>query len=146
MCCARRPVVDRALLAAKIAAVRDATTRVRAVLPASCEAFTTDRTTREVVVLNLFVAIQDCLDLATHWLADGGWDLPDTYGDVFNALAAHAVIPPDLAVRMGAAAAFRNLVAHQYGALDWRRVYDLARSDLGDLDTFCATLATEALS
>ena len=65
-------MVDRALLAAKIAAVRDATDRVRAVLPASVEAFTADRTTREVVTLNLLVAIQDCLDLATHWLADAG--------------------------------------------------------------------------
>ena len=107
-------MVDRALLAAKIAAVRDATARVRDVLPASAAAFVADRTTREVVVLNLFVAIQDCLDLATHWLA--------------------------------AAAAFRNLVAHQYGGLDWRRVYELAASGLGDLNTFCATLASRALS
>ena len=43
-----------------------------------------------------------------------------------------------------AAAAFRNLVAHQYGALDWRRVYALASSELGDLDMFCATLAKRA--
>jgi hypothetical protein len=44
------------------------------------------------------------------------------------------------------AAAFRNLVAHQYGALDWSRVYALAGSDLGDLDAFCARLAGQALS
>jgi len=62
-------VVDSALLAAKVAAVRDATARVRTVLPASVEAFVADRTTREVVTLNIFVAIQACLDLAAHWLA-----------------------------------------------------------------------------
>jgi uncharacterized protein YutE (UPF0331/DUF86 family) len=140
------PVVDKAVVAAKVAAVHDATTRVRQVLPASAEAFAADRTIREVVVLNLFVAIQDCLDLATHWLADSGWDTPSTYADVFNALAEHAVIPAELATRLAAAAAFRNLVAHQYGDLDWRRVYDLATSDLEDLETFCATLASRALS
>ena len=80
-----RAVVDRALVAAKIAAVRDATDRVRAVLPASVEAFIADRTVREVVTLNLMIAIQDCLDLATHWLADAGWEVPETYGDVFVA-------------------------------------------------------------
>ena len=137
-------MVDSALLAAKIAAVRDATARVRAVLPGSADAFAADRTAREVVTLNLFVAIQGCLDLAAHWLADAGWDLPGTYGDVFAALAEHAVIPRGLASRLAAAAAFRNLVAHQYGILDWRRVYALATSDLGDLDTFCATLAGRA--
>jgi uncharacterized protein YutE (UPF0331/DUF86 family) len=138
-------VVDSALLAARIAAVHDATARMRAVLPASAEAFIADRTTREVVTLNLPVAIQACLDLATHWLADAGWDVPETYADVFAALAEHAVIPRELAARL-AAAAFRNLVAHQYGALDWRRVYVLATSGLGDLDAFCATLADHALS
>jgi len=134
-------VVDRALLATKIAAVRDATARVRAVLPASVEAFIADRTAREVVTLNVFVAIQDCLDLAAHWIADAGWEMPETYGDVFAALARHGVIPPEIAERLGAAAACRNLVAHQYGALEWRRVHMLATSGLGDLDTFCAILA-----
>lgn len=135
------PVVDSALLAAKIAAVRDATARVRAVLPEAVEAFIADRTAREVVTLNLFVAIQSCLDLAAHWLADAGWDMPGAYADVFTTLARHAVIPDALAARLAAAAAFRNLVAHQYGVLDWRRVYALATSELGDLDTFCGTLA-----
>ncbi|MBI1959753.1 MAG: DUF86 domain-containing protein, partial [Candidatus Rokubacteria bacterium] len=69
-------MVDRALLAKQVATVRDAVTRIRAVLPASREAFEADRTAREVVVLNLFVAIQVCLDLAAHWLADEGWDVP----------------------------------------------------------------------
>jgi uncharacterized protein YutE (UPF0331/DUF86 family) len=137
-------VVDSALLAAKIAAVRDATARVRAVLPEAVEAFIADRTAREVVTLNLFVAIQSCLDLAAHWLADAGWDMPGAYADVFTTLARHAVIPDALAARLAAAAAFRNLVAHQYGVLDWRRVYALATSELGDLDTFCGTLADRA--
>ena len=123
-------MVDSALLAAKIAAVRDATARVRAVLP----------------TLNLFVAIQACLDLAAHWLADAGWEMPGTYADVFAALARHGLIPRELATRLAAAAAFRSLVAHQYGALDWRRVYALASSELGDLDVFCATLAGRAQS
>ncbi|PYM78128.1 MAG: hypothetical protein DME13_29560 [Candidatus Rokuibacteriota bacterium] len=56
----------------------------------------------------------------------------------------HGLIPRELATRLAAAAAFRNLVAHQYGALDWRRVYALASSELGDLDVFCATLAKRA--
>lgn len=143
-CAPPRPVVDSALLAAKIAAARDATARVRAVLPASADAFIADRTAREVVTLNLFVAIQACLDLAAHWLADAGWDMPGTYADVFAALARHAVIPRELATRLAAASAFRNLVARQYGALDWRRVYALAASDLVDVDAFCATLADRA--
>jgi hypothetical protein len=54
-------MVDKAVLAAKVASVRDAVERIRAVLPESAAAFETDRTAREVVVLNLFVALQEYL-------------------------------------------------------------------------------------
>jgi hypothetical protein len=36
------------------------------------------------VVLNLFVAIQACLLLAAHWLADEGWDVPQRYGENYH--------------------------------------------------------------
>jgi uncharacterized protein YutE (UPF0331/DUF86 family) len=134
-------VVDSALVAAKIAIVRDATARMRSVLPASLDEFVEDRTAREVVTLNLFVAIQACLDLATHWLADAGWNVPSTYADVFSSLREHGVISSDLADRLSSASGFRNLVAHQYGALDWPRVYAIASSDIDDLEAFCEALA-----
>jgi uncharacterized protein YutE (UPF0331/DUF86 family) len=134
-------VVDKAVLADRIAVVRDATARIRAVLPSTPQAFVEDRTAREVVVLNLFVAIQACLDLASHWLADEGWAVPDTYGDLFTALTDHGVLDRRLAGGLTAAAGLRNLVAHQYGALDWHRLHAMAMSDLGDLESFCAALA-----
>jgi len=70
--------------------------------------------------------------------------MPETYADVFAALARHDVVPLEISNRLGAVAPFRNLVAHQYGVLDWRRVHALATSDLEDLDTFCAILAERA--
>jgi uncharacterized protein YutE (UPF0331/DUF86 family) len=138
-------VVDRTVLAAKIAAVRDATARIRSVLPPSPDAFASDRTAREVVILNLLVAVQTCLDLAAHWLADEGWDVPPTYGDMFVILAEHHVIEHPLALKLAAAAGLRNLVAHQYGIVDWRRVHGIAARDLADLEAFCAALAARAL-
>ena len=51
---------------------------------------------------------------------------------------------PVLPASSEAFATFRNLIAHQYGALDGRRVYVLASSDLKDLDTFCGEIARRA--
>ena len=137
-------MVDRPLLAKRLATVRDAVARIRTVLPPSREAFEADRTAREVVVLNLFVAIQACLDLAAHWLADEGWDVPQRYGEIFLGLADHGVIPRPLALRLAAATGLRNLVAPQYGALEWARVYATASSSyLDDLGAFCAALAAK---
>jgi len=137
-------VVDRPILARHIAAVRDAVDRIRSVLPASPETFAADRTAREVVILNLFVAIQACLDLAARWLADEGWDVPQRYGEIFLALADHAVIDRALALRLVGAAGLRNLIAHQYGAVDWGRLHAIASSpELDDLEAFCAALAAK---
>lgn len=137
-------MVDRVVLAAKIAAVRDASRRIEAVLPPTVDAFVSDRTAREVVVLNLFVALQECVSMAAHWLADEGLDVPPTYGEVFRRLGERGVVGADLAARLAAASGFRNLVAHRYGALDWARVHAIASEGLEDLLDFCDTLAGRA--
>ena len=116
-------MVDEAVLAARLAAVRDAVARIRSVLPGEPTAFAADRTAREVVILNLFVALQDTLSLATHWLADAGSAVPQSYRDVFLSLGEQNVIPCDLAQRLAAVSGLRNLVAHQYAVIDWARIH-----------------------
>lgn len=137
-------MVDEAVLAKKLAAIRDAVERIRAVLPASADAFRDDRTAREIVILNLFVALQEAISVATHWLADEGWDVPQSYGDAFVTLADRHVLEKDLAQRLRAASGLRNLIAHQYGAVDAGRIFDLASNDVDDLLTFCQELAERA--
>jgi uncharacterized protein YutE (UPF0331/DUF86 family) len=136
-CSRRDTVVDRAIAAAKVAAIRDAVDRIRRTLPQDPRVFEADRTTREVVILNLFVALQETVSLATHWLADAGLDVPGSYREIFLALAGRGMVRRELAERLAAAAGFRNLVAHQYGVLDPLRVHAMAASELGDLLDFC---------
>lgn len=137
-------MVDSAVLARKLAAIRDAVGRVRDVLPDSVETFRSDRTAREVVTLNLFLALQESIALATHWLADAGWDVPHSYGEVFTVLADRGVLERELALRLRAAAGLRNLIAHQYGIVDVDRIFAIASNDLGDLLAFCQQLAQRA--
>ncbi|MDA1185301.1 MAG: DUF86 domain-containing protein [Acidobacteria bacterium] len=134
-------MVDLVVLARKVAAIRDAVGRIREVLPATSDAFLADRTAREVVSLNLFIALQETIGLATHWLADEGAMVPDTYGDVFSALAERGIIDAALGERLRAAVGLRNLVAHQYGVLDFVRVHEVARVDVADLLAFCEQLS-----
>ena len=136
-------MVDKALLAKGIADIRDAVARIREVLPADAEEFARERTVREVVVLNLFVALQQCLALAAHWLADEGKDVPSGYREVFLALADRSVLDAELAARLATAAGLRNLIAHRYGVLDWGRIHVIASSDLDDLLDFCEQLARQ---
>jgi len=137
-------MVDRPIVARKIAALRDAVARIQEVLPEDLDRFLDDRTAREVVALNLLVAIEEAVDLATHWLADEGREVPDTYAEVFRAMARAGVIEVELGRRLAGAVALRNLIAHRYGVLDWSRVHSIASHDLGDLEAFAAALAKRA--
>jgi uncharacterized protein YutE (UPF0331/DUF86 family) len=134
-------MVDVEVFARKVAIIRDAVARIRDVVPDSPDAFLTDRDARDIVALNLFIALQETIALATHWIADEGLIVPSTYGDVFTTLAERGVIDRDLGERLRAAAGLRNLVAHQYGELDFRRVHAVARDEIEDLLTFCRQLA-----
>ena len=137
-------MVDKTVLATKVAAVHDAVARVRDVLPASAGEFLADRTAREVVTLNVFVAVQESIALATHWLADAGWAVPQTHADVFAALAAHGIIDTPLAERLRAAAGLRNLIAHQDGVIDFERIFAIASREVDDLVAFCQQLSQRA--
>lgn len=136
-------MVDATVAAAKIAAIRDAVERIRATLPPEVSVFESDRTLREIVVLNLFVALQECVSLATHWLSDAGRDVPGSYREIFLALAERGALPDELAHKLAAAAGFRNLVAHQYGVLEPARVHAIAATDLADLLEFCDLVGRE---
>lgn len=85
-------MVDEAVLGARLAAIRDAVERVRQVRPPTLEAFLADRTAREVVTLNVFRAIQEAIAVATHWVSDEGWVVPQSHVDVFAALGEKGVI------------------------------------------------------
>ena len=48
-----------------------------AVLLGDVETFLADPKGRDLALFYLFLAIQECIDLAAHWVADEGWGEPD---------------------------------------------------------------------
>lgn len=130
-------MVDKHLVGGKVGRITDAVQRLREFLPPTAEQFTSDRTATEIVVLNLFVAIQEVLSIATHLLADSGLAVPAEYAEVFAALGKHSIIDRALAQRLARAAKFRNLIAHQYAKIDPLLVYGVATHDVDDLLEFC---------
>ncbi|MEO6222949.1 MAG: HepT-like ribonuclease domain-containing protein [Vicinamibacterales bacterium] len=137
-------MVDNAVLARKVAAIRDAVKRLQDMLPPTVEEFISDRTAREVVTFNLFLALQDAITLAAHWLADEGVEVPESYGGLFASLGSAGVLEAALAERLRAAVGLRNLVAHQYGVLDFSRVFHIARDNAQDLLAFCEQVSRRA--
>lgn len=87
------------------------------------EEFLEDVEGRDLATFYLFLAIQDCIDLAAHWVADSGWGPPDDIGGSFDLLAEREVIDRDLAEAMRQAVGLRHRIAHDYAAVDHERLY-----------------------
>jgi uncharacterized protein YutE (UPF0331/DUF86 family) len=137
-------MLDDRLLETKLGRLRARVERARAKLPASREEFESSTDTQEIVSFNLLLAVQEALDLAAHWIADAGWEVPTTAREHFEILAAHDVVQRDLARDLASCAGARNLIAHAYGTLDFGRLYTEAPSALSTLERFAAVLAQKS--
>lgn len=106
------------------------------------EAFLADRGEQYRIQFPLQQAIQNCIDLAAHLLADSPGRRPGTLAGLFAALTDRGLLERDLSLRLGAMARFRNLLVHEYADLDPVRVWEIVEHDLGDLDEFLRVVAT----
>lgn len=106
--------------------------------------FLADAKTRDLSLFYLFLAIQECIDLAAHWVADEGWGEPDEAGSAFDVLADRKIIDRELATALRAAAGLRNRIAHGYAAVDYGRVHREAQTGIPALRAFLAAATTAA--
>ena len=134
-------MVDRRLVDRKLAALGARIERVRAKMPSSVDEFLAGEDRRELVAFNLFLAFQEALDLATHLIADAGWEVPATARESFETLSRRGVLSGELASELAACAGARNLIAHAYGTLDFQRLYAEAPRGLAALERFAEVLA-----
>jgi len=114
--------------------------RVADRLPRNSETFKPATDASDAVILHLWQATQIVIDLATTACLHFKLGVPATYADAFRRLSDAGVIESDLAVRLGRAAGFRNVVAHAYDQLDMARVHRAASEGPHDLRAFLANL------
>jgi uncharacterized protein YutE (UPF0331/DUF86 family) len=137
-------VVRREVVAAKVGRARGWLNDASAILAAPLDGFLADPKGRDLSLFYLFLAIQECIDLAAHWVADEGWGEPDDAGSAFDVLADRAVIDRETATALRAAAGLRNRIAHGYALLDYARVHQEAQAGLPALRGFLVAIAKAA--
>lgn len=108
------------------------------------DAFIAATKDRDLALFYLFLAIQECIDLAAHWVADAGWAPPDDAGSTFDVLAERGAIDRTLADTLRLASGLRNRIAHGYAMLDYRRVQTEAQAGIPALRAFLEVVARQA--
>jgi uncharacterized protein YutE (UPF0331/DUF86 family) len=118
--------------------------KAEAILSRPPEVFLADKEQQDLASFYLMLAIQECIDLAAHWISDEGWDPPEDIASLFEVLASREAIDRDLAVSLGGAVGLRNRIAHGYSSVDHERIQAEYQKGLADLRTFLAAVADKA--
>ena len=110
--------------------------RIRSKREISLEDFFMDLDRQEIILFNLQMAVQNCIDIAAHIISDDELGMAGSTSEMFYILQENAYLTFELAEKMVAAVGFRNIAVHEYGNIDLKLVFQMAKKDLDDLERF----------
>ena len=105
--------MDRQVIEQKLESLRLCLKRVQQKTPQSVAELSGDADAQDVITLNLTRAVQLCVDIGAHLIAESDHPAPDTMGQTFDTLTRMGLIAPELALRMKKAVGFRNIAIHK---------------------------------
>jgi len=126
-------MVDRDLIVAKADVVKKHVDRALLKSQVSISSFLEDRDLQDIVLFNLQMAVQNCIDIAAHIISAEGYGVPGSNNEMFYLLEENGFLETFMVEKMIKAVGFRNLVVHEYGKLDMKEAYEISRNDIRDL-------------
>ncbi|MCK5541067.1 MAG: DUF86 domain-containing protein [Desulfobacterales bacterium] len=129
-------MVDKDVILAKIGSVKKYLNRINNVSKITLEAFLDDVDTQDIILFNIQLAVQNCIDIAAHIVSEEEMGIPGSSNEMFYFLEENKYINNLLTEKMVKAIGFRNLIVHEYGKLDLKRAYDISQKDISDLNDF----------
>lgn len=129
-------MVDIDLVRSKISNMQRNIDRLKEKSGLPREQFQNSLDAQDIILHNLQLAIQICIDISNHIIADENWEVPTSLGNIFRILSRHKVISPEMADTMASMAGFRNILIHEYEEVDLKKVYDLLTHRLNDFENF----------
>lgn len=86
--------------------------------------------------MNLTRAVQLCVDVAAHLVAETDPPSPETMAEAFDHLQEMGTISAELANRLQGAVGFHTVAVHAYRSIDWAIVHSITHERLGDFRAF----------
>lgn len=84
----------------------------------------------------LYLAVQASIDLAEAVIAYKKFRKPTTLNETFYILNEEKIIDVELTNQLVKMVGFRNIIAHDYGKIDYDIVYDVLHDRLKDIEKF----------
>lgn len=135
--------MDQRLIEEKIESLRRCVKRIEEKCPESAQQLAADPDRQDIVALNLTRAVQLCVDMAAHLIADSECRPPETMGAAFDLLAENGLLDKALAMRLKKSVGFRNIAVHNYQAIDWAIVHAICKNNIEDFKLFARHMQTK---
>ena len=129
-------MVNPTVILSKISSIRRRLSRLKTVTNVTEQTLRDDLDTQDIVLHNLQLAIQGCVDIGSHVIADEGWGVAGSFSEIFYILEQNKVITQTLADKMMAMVGFRNILVHEYEMIRLDIVCNILRTDLNDIEEF----------
>ncbi len=129
-------MVDKSLVMRKIAELERYHGQIGEFAGISLEEYQKEWKVQRIVERTLQMMIETSADIANHIVSDGKMRTPFSYVDTFLVLRENGVISVELFSVMEKMAKFRNIVVHQYEAVDAAIVILVLRKHLYDFIKF----------
>ncbi len=129
-------MVDAESIAARLDRLTPLLGELEGIRAAGHDAYTAEFRSRLAADHAIQLAIQICIDIGAHLIAELGLETPSEYRGVFENLR-KAGLDPQLAERLADAAGMRNVLVHAYLEVDDEAVWD-ALDRLDELRRFAA--------
>lgn len=134
-------MVNRDIVASRLGKLREYLGYLKKLKRHSYREFADEPVIRGSVERYLHLAIESCLDLGNHLIADQELRRAEDYKDIFLILGEAKVIPKSFAHRIAPMGGFRNILVHDYLKLDPRKVHQFLQQRLPDFQRFARFMA-----
>lgn len=127
--------IDRTLLNSLLDNLKTAILKIEN-MDVSMEHILEDEDVQDLLDRRMQVAIENCIDIATHISA--GMELPrrEHASDVFILLGENNIISKEVVAQLAGAVGLRNILVHEYTAVDYKLAYSDLKDKLTDIKTF----------
>jgi uncharacterized protein YutE (UPF0331/DUF86 family) len=118
-------MTDKNIIRVKISQIEYSLKRIEKYKRLDFDDYSSDQDAIDITLHNLYIILQQIIDIGSHIIADDNLGDIVFLSDIADILMKEAIIEKEDSKELKLMIGFRNILAHEYGNLDLKIVYDV---------------------
>jgi len=136
-------MIDHTIVNTRIARIRKLLSRLQIIISINESDFEQDLDSQLITERSLQIIAQSMLDIGNHLIAHHGWGKPESYRQVMTILVQQNIIPQKYKTELEGLASLRNILVHDYLAIDPKILYQDLRRGMEAIKIFIMKIETK---